>query len=150
MRSYQVLIDKGIYPEGKVVLGSFSTYPRYCGPREAVFTMLCRKNMGCSHFIIGPDHAGVGSFYSPEENQKLFESLGDIGIKPIFFDEIGYSPMTDEFVEANNDKEIIKISDTEVRETLRSGQKLPEWFLRTPVQEMLLNSIKQGTEVFHK
>ena len=71
MDSYQMLIEKGIYPENKVVLGSFYTYPRYCGPRETVFTMLCRKNMGCSHFIIGRDHTGVGNFYGSEENEKF-------------------------------------------------------------------------------
>ena len=130
MRSYEILIENSIYPEGSVVLGSFSTYSRYCGPRETVFTMLCRKNMGCSHFIIGRDHAGVGSFYSTEENQNFFESLGDLGIKSILFEEIGYSPEIDEFVKDNNASEIIKISGTEVRESLRSQKELPYWFMR--------------------
>ena len=150
MRSYEILIENSIYPEGSVVLGSFSTYSRYCGPRETVFTMLCRKNMGCSHFIIGRDHAGVGSFYSPEENQKFLESLGDLGIKSILFEEIGYSPEIDEFVKGNNASEIIKISGTEVRESLRSQKELPYWFMRSEVQRMLGDAIKNGFEVFHK
>jgi ATP sulfurylase len=71
MLSYQTLLEFGCYPKGKVVLGSFFTYSRYAGPREAVFTALCRKNMGCSHFIIGRDHTGVGNFYSRDANREL-------------------------------------------------------------------------------
>jgi pyruvate kinase len=149
MRSYEVLINNGIYPEGKVVLGGFSTYSRYSGPREAIFTMLCRKNMGCSHFIIGRDHTGVDNFYSANANYDYLEQLGDIGIKPILFDEIGYSPVSKGFVEVKDKKEIIKISGTKVREALREGKELPEWFMRSPVQDLLLNSIKQGVDVFH-
>ena len=79
MQSYQTMLEFGLYPEGKVVLGSFATYSRYAGPREAVFTALCRKNMGCSHFIVGRDHTGVGSVYAREANTKLFGEIGDLG-----------------------------------------------------------------------
>ena len=150
MRSYETLIANGIYPEGKVVLGGFSTYSRYCGPREMVFTMLCRKNMGCSHFIIGRDHAGVHDFYNPEENSRFLDSLGDLGIQPIIFEEIGYSTMQKKFLKNNNSKDIVKISGTDVRETLRNRQKLPDWFMRVEVQDMLRDSIEQGVEVFHQ
>ena len=68
MRSYQTMLEFGCYPKGKVVLGGFATYSRYAGPKEAVFTALCRKNMGCSHFIIGRDHTGVGDFYPADGN----------------------------------------------------------------------------------
>ena len=94
-------------PEGKIVLGSFSTYSRHCGPRETIFSMLCRKNMGCSHYIICREHSEVESLYSHEENYRFLESQGDLGIKPIFFEEIGYSPTKKEFVKANNFQEII-------------------------------------------
>ncbi len=150
MRSYETLIANGIYPEGKVVLGGFSTYSRYCGPREMVFTMLCRKNMGCSHFIIGRDHAGVDDYYDPEENSRFLDSLGDLGIQPIIFEEMGYSTMQKKFLKNNNSKEIVKISGTDVRETLRNRQELPDWFMRVEVQDMLRDAIEQGVEVFHK
>ena len=150
MRSYETLIANGIYPEGKVVLGGFSTYSRYCGPREMVFTMLCRKNMGCSHFIIGRDHAGVHDFYNPEENSRFLDSLGDLGIQPIIFEEIGYSTMQKKFIKNNNSKDIVKISGTDVRETLRNRQELPDWFMRGEVQDILRDAIEQGVEVFQE
>jgi ATP sulfurylase len=150
MRSYETLIANGIYPEGKVVLGGFSTYSRYCGPREMVFTMLCRKNMGCSHFIIGRDHAGVDDFYDPEENSRLLDSLGDLEIQPITFEEIGYSKVQNKFLKNDNSKDIVKISGTDVRETLRNNKELPDWFMRVEVQDMLRDAIEQGVEVFHQ
>jgi pyruvate kinase len=150
MRSYETLIANGIYPEGKVVLGGFSTYSRYCGPREMVFTMLCRKNMGTSHFIIGRDHAGVDDFYDPEEGSRFLDSLGDLGIKPITFEEIGYSKVQKKFLKNDNSKDIVKISGTDVREALRNNQELPDWFMRVEVQDMLRDSIEKGVEVFHQ
>ena len=98
---YQAMLDYGIYPQGKVVLASFITYPRFAGPREAVFTALCRKNMGCSHFIIGRDHTGVGGFYGANANRELFDELGDIGIEPIFFDAVGYDTQSERYVDVN-------------------------------------------------
>ena len=150
MKSYETLIANGIYPEGKVVLGGFSTYSRYCGPREMVFTMLCRKNMGCSHFIIGRDHAGVDDYYDPEESNRFLDSLDDLGIQPITFEEIGYSKMQKKFIINSNSKDIAKISGTDVREALRNRQELPDWFMRVEVQDMLRDAIEQGVEVFHQ
>ncbi len=149
MRSYQALLENGVYPKGKAVLGSFATYSRYAGPREAVFTALCRKNMGCSHFIIGRDHTGVGDFYGADANRKLFESLPDIGVTPIFFDAIGYDPKKRCYVETSGD-ELLSISGTEVRDTLRRGERLPDWFMRDLVQEILLADTKSGEPVFHE
>ena len=89
LNSYQILIDDD-YLNGQTLLASFNNYSRYCGFREAVFTALCRKNYGCSHFIIGRDHTGLGDYYSNESMDELFQELGDIGIIPIFFDNIYY------------------------------------------------------------
>lgn len=147
--SYQTLLEFGHYPKGKVVLGSFFTYSRYAGPREAVFTALCRKNMGCSHFIIGRDHTGVGDFYSRDANRELFESLGDIGVKPVFFETIGYNNETGKY-ELDRGQSLKMLSGTEVRETLRAGKHLPDWFMRDLVQEVLRAEMISGKPLFHE
>jgi len=147
--SYQTLLEFGYYPKGKVVLGTFLTYPRYAGPKEAVFTAICRKNMGCSHFIVGRDHAGVGDFYAADATQKLFDSLGDLGVKPVFFDTIGYNAKTGQY-ETDQGQQLMKISGTEIRENLRAQKSLPEWFMHELVQEVLLAEIKSGRPVFHE
>jgi len=148
MKSYQMMLEFGIYPTGKVILGSFATYSRYGGPREAVFTALCRKNMGCSHFIIGRDHTGVGDFYGADANRRYFEELGDLGLTPVFFDAVGYKPVSGKLEAASAD-DVNSISGTEVRETLKAGNRLPEWFMREAVQDLLLDEIASGRPVFH-
>jgi ATP sulfurylase len=147
--SYQTLLEFGCYPKGKVVLGSFFTYSRYAGPREAVFTALCRKNMGCSHFIVGRDHTGVGDFYTSDANRKLFDSLGDIGVKPVFFETVGYNSETGEY-EVERGQPLTLISGTEVRETLRANKQLPDWFMRDLVQEVLLGEMRTGKPLFYE
>jgi ATP sulfurylase len=147
MLSYQTLLEFGCYPKGRVVLGSFFTYSRYAGPREAVFTALCRKNMGCSHFIVGRDHTGVGNFYPKNANRELFESLGDIGVRPVFFDAVGYNSETHRY-EADQGQPLQMISGTQVRETLRAEKYLPDWFMRDLVQEVLLAELRSGKPLF--
>jgi pyruvate kinase len=149
MLSYQTLLEFGCYPKSKVVLGSFFTYSRYAGPREAVFTALCRKNMGCSHFIVGRDHTGVGNFYSRDANQKLFDSLGDIGVKPVFFEAVGYNSQTSQY-EVDQGQPLTMISGGQVRETLRADKHLPDWFMRDLVQEVLLAEMKSGQLLFYE
>ena len=149
IKSYQMTLDFGIYPSGKALLGSLAVYPRYCGPREAVFSALCRKNMGCSHFIVGRDHAGVGDFYQPDEYSELFDKLGDIGIIPVFFDAIGYNPKTKCYQNTNHE-DVLPISGTAVRDALQSGKTLPDWYIRDMIQEMLTAAIKSGQPVFHE
>lgn len=149
MLSYQTLLEFGRYPKGKVVLGSFFTYSRYAGPREAVFTALCRKNMGCSHFIIGRDHTGVGNFYSRDANRELFDSLGDLGIKPVFFDTVGYDRETNAY-EVERDHPLMTISGTKVRETLKAGKRLPDWFMQDLVQDVLVDELRNGNSLFYE
>jgi len=148
LASYQLMLDFGLYPANRVLLGGFSTYSRYSGPREAVFTALCRKNMGCSYFIIGRDHTGVGNFYAPDANAQLFERVGDIGITPVFFNEIGYNLQTAKYEEPSEGVELQKISGTYVREMLRTRQPLPDWFMHQIVQEMFHNEIEAGRPIF--
>lgn len=147
--SYQTLLEFGVYPKGRVVLGSFFTYSRYAGPREAVFTAICRKNMGCSHFIVGRDHTGVGNFYSSDANRWLFDTLGDIGITPVFFETIGYNVASRRY-EIDRGQGLTMISGTQVRESLRRGEHLPDWFMRDLVQEVLLAELESGQPLFYE
>jgi pyruvate kinase len=150
MKSYQTLLESGEYPRNKVVLGAFSTYSRYAGPREAVFTALCRKNLGCSHFIIGRDHTGVGDFYASDANQVFFDKVGDIGIIPLFFDSIGYDLKTKQYLPASNTQTLQQISGTEARNCIIRGERLPEWFMHNIVQDMLFDEQNQGNTLFHQ
>ncbi|CAN7630088.1 pyruvate kinase [Mesorhizobium sp. LjNodule214] len=147
---YQAMLDYGIYPPGKVVLASFITYPRFAGPREAVFTALCRKNMGCSHFIIGRDHSGVGGFYGANESRELFDELGDIGIEPIFFDAIGYDTQSESYVDLNACKAATPISGSEIRRALRAGEALPNWMMRSEVQEVVRAEVMMKHALFQE
>lgn len=149
LKSYEIMMNK-FYPKGKVVLAAFQSYSRYCGPREAVFTALCRKNFGCSHFIVGRDHTGVGNYYSLNAAHELFKQLGDIGIVPIFFNTMHYCKRCNEYVDKckHGNSQIAIISGTEGREILKEGKYPPEWFMRREVSELILNEIKQGKEVF--
>jgi ATP sulfurylase len=147
---YQAMLDYGLYPPGKVVLASFITYPRFAGPREAVFTALCRKNMGCSHFIVGRDHSGVGGFYGPNANRALFDQLGDIGIEPVFFDAIGYDIQSERYIEINSSKSVKPISGTEIRRALIAGEVLPNWMMRPEVQDVVNAERMQKHAVFQE
>lgn len=147
LRSHHLLLDFGIYPRGRTILASFSTFSRYCGPREAVFTALCRKNMGCSHFIVGRDHTGVGEYYGPEANSCFFDQL-DIGIEPVFFGSVGYNAESNTYEESNNGSQHFAISGTEIRKALREGNRLPEWYVRDIVQDMLFDELAAGQKLF--
>ena len=149
MKSYRLMIDFGIYPRDKVLLTCFATYPRFCGPREAVFTAICRKNMGCSHFIVGRDHTGVGDFYTDAQTRELFASLDDIGITPLFFDVIGYDPRTRSYCPLD-DNGTLPISGSEMRRSLKEGVLLPGWYMRDNVQQMLRSAIGNGERILYE
>ena len=114
-----------------------------------MFTALCRKNMGCSHFVIGRDHTGVGGFYAPEENVRIFERLGDIGIEPVFFDAVGYNHATGRHETMNHDG-VEAISGTFVRDSLVAGREVPEWMMRREVQECIAAELRAGRPVFQE
>jgi len=149
LKSYEIMMRK-YYPKGEVYLAAFQNYSRYAGPREAVFTALCRKNFGCSHFIIGRDHTGVGNYYKSDDAHKLFKYLGNIGIEPIFFNAMHYCKRCKKYIEyCHHDKEhILNISGSHARKIFKSNKKPPEWFMRREISELVLSEIEGGREVF--
>lgn len=149
LKTYELMLNR-FYPKEKAVLGVFQSYSRYAGPREAVFTALCRKNFGCSHFIVGRDHTGVGNYYKPYDVHELFNRLGDIGIVPIFFKEMVYCAICNEYIEKckHEEKHTLRISGSKGREILESQQSPPEWFMRKEISNLILDDIKNGKRVF--
>ena len=149
LKSYEILV-RNFYPKESVVLAAFQSYPRYAGPREAVFTALCRKNFGCSHFIVGRDHSGVGGYYEPDASHRLFKELGDIGIKPIFFNEYKYCLENESYVEvtAENMEALLSISGTDGRALLQQKKEPPEWFMRRDITRFIIDEIDKGFDVF--
>ena len=144
-----MLIDE-YYPPNTAVLGGFVTYSRYAGPREAVFTAICRQNFGCSHFIVGRDHTGAGDFYTPQASQRLFAELGGLKVQPVFFDEVYYCRSCESHVERceHGQTNSLSISGTEARRLFSQGQMPPDWHMREPISRMILEELRNGSEVF--
>lgn len=147
LESYEVLIDN-YYPKDRVVLGIFQTEMRYAGPREAIFHAIVRKNYGCTHFIIGRDHAGVGSYYHPYAAQEIFKEFPDIGIEPMFFMSFFYcnrcGGITNDKVCPHNDR--IDFSGTKMRQMIESGKRPTADLMRPEVADVILKSGKPFVE----
>jgi len=152
MAGYKSLIEN-YYSHDKALLSGFFVDSWYSGPREAVFTALCRKSYGCSHFIVGRDHTGCGSFYKPHAAWRLFDQLGDLGIKPIFFDKISYDKKKKKYCEVSStkkSKDLVDLSGTEVRRYLARGKLPPQWMLRKEVGEAILAIKAKGEKILVK
>lgn len=151
--AYQIMM-RNFYPENKVAFGALATYSRYAGPKEALFTALIRKNFGCSHFIVGRDHTGVGDFYHPEASHKIFDKFPDLGIKPLRFGKVFYSNELSGHVHENDletprpEGDQLHISGTQARKLLEGGEAPPSWFMRTEISEMIIHALGEGKEVF--
>jgi len=141
--AYKSLLEN-YYPENRVSLSVFPSKMNYAGPREAVFDALVRKNQGCSHFIIGRDHAGVGNYYGGFEAQQIFEEMTDIGITPLFYNYSFYchkcDEMTSEKICPHDDEHQIHPSGTKIRNMIQSGTEPSEKIMRPEVAKYIMEA----------
>lgn len=141
LAAYDALI-KNYYPRNSVVLAILRTWMRYAGPREAIFHAIIRKNFGCTHFIIGRDHAGVGNYYAPYDAQEIFSEFPDLGITPLFFREFFYCKkcggIVNERICPHTNEYRIVFSGTKIRQMLLRGEKPPEYMMRPEVADVIL------------
>ena len=147
MKCYQVLIENYYHPD-HTMLSIMPAAMRYAGPREAVLHSIYRQNYGCSHFIVGRDHAGVGDYYGTYDAQKILDELPEGGLKitPLKFEHAAWSKKAGCMVSGKTFPRIegdqIFLSGTKVRELLKKGERPPVEFTRSEVAEILINWMK--------